>query len=862
MVETTDPKYAKATISLKDTITSTPKQRQTYKRDVNTYNTQVTNYYSEKQRVENENKRRQEEYQKQLAAYNKAKENSSIRVVYETVVTTTTKDPTPKVSTRADDKTPEVFKLSRGGFSYIESLGKNTSVVKKTTEPDETDKLYSKIFVGYTPSTKYSSISTPKPTAPTILSSPVKSDFIGLTPVLNQQNKERLAQEKTTYLGELKTEVKERYIKPYITPIVKGIKTIVNNPREAGRILKTESLPNLKAGFSSVANLQTNSYNSLVNRQKTLSNKDRLSNLKNVVTTPGNIQDITYQNVQEKPDFSPTTLAKASVIFGETVLVMEAPRIATGIKNLGLRAIGKEVPAETLYSEVARKSPSGIDATFNPKKTIDTFKKSQKNVKGTALEGLYPDEYMIGSSSTGNKFSTNRVLSKTELGQPMNETGGTFISPIKAGQPRFLRLAGEKTGSELSLNPFEIFTNKSNPTTYTVGLKEVRELPKRLISKEPSVFKDIETFQRSRVGKSEAYITRESSLGIKREPEAVLNVGQTFKEPILKKPLYTKLNGQTVRVRPIYLDESTNLIRQTSKIKNNLIDDLPINNNIKGIKTKRLTALDKKKMSGDYYYDIYTTKVSSPYNLGLTRSSKNPYNLDKISSYSSKNSYNLDKISSYPSISRSKEPYPSIPGSPVNEPIYEYSDGGGTRPEPDPTYEPRYSEGGGSEPSYSPVGYPSFSGGYPSLITSTTARPPTKYSRINTKDKSRESKEKDLSYRIEIKSKGKWVAVKDKTKRNYGSAFNKGASIVDSYAERSFRLKPYNKTPTSREPVSPISNKFYQPAKSPTLRSAFVEKTPYLIDTPGEVRGISYKGQQAKKNKKKNKKNMRGFNIW
>ena len=470
---------------------------------------------------------------------------------------------------------------------------------------------------------------------------------------------------------------------------------------------------------------------------------------------------------------------------------------------------------------------------------------------------------MIGSSSTSQRFKGNTVLSKRELGQPMNETGGTFISPIKAGQPYFLRLAGEKTGSELSLNPFEIFTNKSNPTTYVTGVKKVKELPKRLLTKDPDVFKDIEAFQRSRVGRSEAYITRESSIGKKFEPETVLNVAEKYSEPILKQPLYTKINNKTVRVRPIYLEENPNLIRTTSKIKNNLIVDLPINQNVKGIRTRNISFIDRQKISGDYYYNINSSKKQFPYtvlNSGYKSKSIIDYKTSTVPVYTSNKKSLIESSNKLPTTV--SYTYPRLNN---NYKTYNFSTPSYTeiKSSKSPSYSEKYSYL--VSPSYSEKlpylsSSPKYSERYPSLFSNNNN---TKFFKpLGKKGKpelSKSNDNEDVSYKVQIKSKGKWVSIKDKTKRNYGSAFNKGASLVDNFSERSFRLKSYKAKPTSREPVSPLSRKFYQPAKSPTLRSAFVERTPYLIDTPGEVRGISYKGQQSQKKKVPKKKNIRGI---
>jgi len=115
-------------------------------------------------------------------------------------------------------------------------------------------------------------------------------------------------------------------------------------------------------------------------------------------------------------------------------------------------------------------------------------------------------------------------------------------------------------------------------------------------------------------------------------------------------------------------------------------------------------------------------------------------------------------------------------------------------------------------------------------------------------------------FKVQIKSFGKWIDVKTPKKLNYYSAWNKGASIVDKYKERSFRLIPTSGKATKlAKSFSFRKNRFYRPGKTKGLLGAFIEKSKYAINTKSELRGITYRGIMAKKLKKI--KSDWGFNI-
>jgi hypothetical protein len=532
-------------------------------------------------------------------------------------------------------------------------------------------------------------------------------------------------------------------------------------------------------------------------------------------------------------------------LFGPEIAFTKIPKLS---KSLYYKKFGKYIDPKTIYSEEAMKSAKGIDLTYNPSKTIKQFEKSEELVKGTGLEGVYPEGYKIGTSSTGRPWSVKRFLSKTELGEPMTETGGPFFSPVQAGQPLFLRISGETAPVKLSLNPFKALSPKSKPIVYTTGVKEVKEFPKRLLRKDKDVFTDIEAFQRSRVGKSELYVTRESSLGIKKEPETVGNVGQEIRDIFTNKPLYTKIKGEVVPIKPIEIIEDATKSSDLAKL---------------GVyKAKTATAKDIAKISGEYYSDFGKSYTAPPY--GSILKSAYSRTSPAKSSYSTVSSLSDIGVSS-----RTSGAYRYVESSPtVSSTSYKSSTSSisSTSPSPSKSYPSGISSSTSTSPSKSTGTSPSVSSptyssssvtsspsrSLKSMLTSTASKSTRATPRFSLDSgESDRGIKKTQPYKIQVKTGNKWVSVKDKTKRNYYSAFNKAARLVDSYKERSFRLRP------AKGKATKIANnftvrkaKFYQPGKSRSLKGAYIEKSKYAIDSYNELRGITYKGLQAQRKKR------------
>jgi hypothetical protein len=116
---------------------------------------------------------------------------------------------------------------------------------------------------------------------------------------------------------------------------------------------------------------------------------------------------------------------------------------------------------------------------------------------------------------------------------------------------------------------------------------------------------------------------------------------------------------------------------------------------------------------------------------------------------------------------------------------------------------------------------------------------------------------KTKGYDVFIKEKGKFFKA-NKQPKNYGAAFNLGASAVDNSAAATFKIKPTKKPAKVSESLNSfLMMKFRQPKQKSKMKitDTFIEKNKHRIDSQGEIKGISAKGWIA--NRRKNDFNVR-----
>ncbi len=499
--------------------------------------------------------------------------------------------------------------------------------------------------------------------------------------------------------------------------------------------------------------------------------------------------------------------AKVIVFTGETIalpfVLSQGPQIFTSAKY---RLFGTRVPPETLYSPIAMKSSRGLDLTYNPEKTIKAFKKTY----GKTPE--LPNQYVAVTQSRSTDLGS-KVLTRAELasrGIKQGSEPGLFVSPLGAGQTGFLGISDD-VGYKLTLDPRKIL-NQGQPTTFKIGFKEIGQYPKSILNS-PLSQAQLEAYQISQASKSKVLITRMSSLGTKFEPEGVSLI--TARLAKVKTPLYfTEIKGTIVPVKTIKIlgtgDSAKNLISGNSVFRGTQAYE-----SLKAGSSRYIPVIPS------VLFPVRSSTVASEYKSSL--SSLFPKN-------SASGLFSTSKIST---VSKIDTDEPIIPRpNPIPSPTYKSETSiskiistttSTLSPLPAPTYTSRTP----SRPSLTPK--------YRTPTGSRILRP------VIPKDKQKEMPIGEPAYDVLIKVGNKWVN-RTNGKRNIFSAMHRGADIVDNTTAKSFKIKKGTGRANIFKYNVPYNiNKFYTPSKtrSAKLTGAYIEKSRFAIDTPGERRGLS-----------------------
>lgn len=569
----------------------------------------------------------------------------------------------------------------------------------------------------------------------------------------------------------------------------------------------------------------------------------------------------------------PTFQAKALLIGIEVATPFAIEKSIGFAKGTSLRVVGDYVNPKELFSERALATEgksvkgAGLTTGFTTKQNYKNFLSTKGKIK--EYPELYSGIHTTNAPSEITKVNytkpkaplfESKLISKT-IGN--NRVGNLFTKPKLVEDPilyvasqgqgstRFLRLSGEE-GTGISLNPFSV--NIPNPKMYNIGAKRVKMLPKRVLNKKG--FEVVGEFQESNPQKSTFWITKRRTIGGTSEDEAGISNLTNFFRIKTKKPLYTVINGKAVEIKKVIA-----------------LDDLPLSNKVlkSEIKSKRITLAEMNKGTQDYqilssggsrspkaYFPIDrvfnsiskgTAKATSKLTPSYSKLFSSSYGFSKPTYSTSSSKSSSTSLISYGSSSFSSlDRYSSGRSYGESSGFSSSGSSSSSSRSSSSSYSSRSSRGSSSSRSSSGRSSGGSSGG--SSGRSSGRDSIGAYYRG--KSISSGIIENGSTYRVQIKSGSNWVNVKDKTRRNLGSALEFGSSIVDNYKERSFRLRKSSGKPTDIKPI-PMLGKFYQPSKrkNPKLTNAWIEKTPYLIDRRNEVIGISYKGIQAKRNKRK-----------
>ena len=546
-----------------------------------------------------------------------------------------------------------------------------------------------------------------------------------------------------------------------------------------------------------------------------------------------------------------------------------------------------------LYKEY----PEHYVATSSIPKPLEGTKiltKAEKKAKGLKVRRYDDPGFFVSSKGKGQPKFLNITKNKYQL--------SLGVKPTPSARPNIVEVLGKRIKSI----PKSVLAKDK-------GFNEISDWQAKIAAKEPSSF-IIPKRTEVRLGSPEtkALIKKVDKYAIGTPENEFIIAPKVTVAPAKKltpKNLlgrlkgynkYVKYKGRNIPVKTKIIlgdiSEYSKLIGSSDKSTNLSLSNIKS----KFLKPKKLTSgksktyeslVSKNKSEWNKFYKYYGKGSTKTINLDISKpilsqvrtpTKKSEYKYSKpskiykpITSVSSLY-FKPSKPTKYTSIfsTTSYKPKPSIYKPkpyvvPTPKYITKYTGHGGSKPYKPTPYEPspvksvykptpikptkyslKYKTETYPKP-YSEKGYKTY---YP--LTSTTEKPKGIYRTPRSKNYSQKSKINLYKpYKIEIKSGGKWINVKTPKKLNYYSAWDKAASIVDTYKERSFRLVPsIGRASKIAKTYNTRRKRFYQPAKTKGLTDAFIEKSKYAINTRSELSGITYKGILAKKKKAKAKK--------
>lgn len=508
-------------------------------------------------------------------------------------------------------------------------------------------------------------------------------------------------------------------------------------------------------------------------------------------------------------------------------------KATTSFKGAYVRFGATRVPPEMIFAESVLKGKETLPTSKSVQDTITRFRATRTS--DADVYGATASPEPLGGTVAG-------VGKKAASGF---EDPGIYVTPAGEASPYFLRIAKADVATpskvSYSFNPLKGLL--AVPTVTEFAARGIVRLPRDVISQRG--FKQIKTYQEEVLaGRGVLQMTKRSEIGLggtrakgrgTRELEAVVPVGQeffyessTFLGRLKGFDLYTEFRGEPVAIRETSLltTESSlppgGRIVSASQIREGaiLVSELSkpqvvvrpgggfysqlLSQSVVPIDYGSLSAVSSSSVSRV----VKSSVVSSSYLEGLSYVSGSSY--FSYPSYVASSSYSIQP--SYPS-------YPSYP----RRPSY-------------PSY-PSYP----SHPSY--PSYPSYPR-VPSTRTLAPPHPPKRPPRLE--DPYQKNQAVYDVYVRESKPKGKSRIIETKVNEEplaRNAAINKGVYYTDNTSARTFRIVPRGTKETSDEPMQVGMYKFRpRKTKSKIRPKVWIEKSTYLIDTPGEQREITAKG--------------------
>ncbi len=546
-----------------------------------------------------------------------------------------------------------------------------------------------------------------------------------------------------------------------------------------------------------------------------------------------------YHSIKTRPE---QFVGEALVDLGLFSGIAKAGQLVTSAR---VRLTSKKIPSEKVFDKSVLQGKSTFPLQ-NERTIPSNLAEFRKNFE--VIDGQVKIPTLHATSSPG-RISQVAFTPVTRQGKLLQDPG-LYVTPAHRGSPYFLKIQNPELPT-FTFNYDNLF-KQSSPKLYRVYVSDVKGLPKSVMK--GKTYEPVLDFQKNLARQDVAYITKGSKLRTS-ELEAVIPVDtvlqplkrQAVLSPYKGQAYYTTYKGKTIPI----LD-----VQATRQVTSNIDDVVNVSKSFTN-RSERLTQEGIKRLYDSYYYQLANPKIYvSPSVLAPTSVVRSLSSSNKSVSSTSRGASSpvigslLGSSNLYNRDSTSERTVTSSKTTQDTESNIITSLIGG-----ESTYTSTSSFLTSTSPSEfsSQLSYSDLSDFTHPLLTKLTTTTPRTILRKKPKSDSKESFKREVNLEDtwipEYKSKGKWKPIRvDNKKRNYYSAKQLGAYIVDHSVERSFRLRKGRGQADIVKTTRPsIMHKFYKPSKTgnPRLTGAWIEKSKYAIDTPGEKQGITAKGLTA-----------------
>lgn len=541
----------------------------------------------------------------------------------------------------------------------------------------------------------------------------------------------------------------------------------------------------------------------------------------------------------------------AGRVFSSYAIGYTGKTIGSAFKTAKYEIFGKEIPAEAIFDKKVLSEKAQFPTAKTSKEVVMAFKKTKSQQIFPELKGK-----QVGISTTQYPFKIKKVKTKAQLGQPLTEDPGQFFSVLGRGSPRFTGIT-KYQNIKFSINPFG---SSGKPSGYVAGFERIAYLPKS-VTKKPG-FTAVEKYTTSKAGTGTAFITKRGQIGkgeIKPQSyyfggKKLFEKGTTEIEVVTapttqysfvgKKMYYTRYLDQIVPLRVVIPKKTAgqSILDSVRTIPGKKISDASssfdkyFSDYVSGVKYVKPSVVPivyygssrisqpTSKMSSYFGSKTPTRSMISKPSISFARSYKStPITKQDISLITKSVSKPIISIFNTKQITK---PITSITTSYSTSTFDRYF-----KPTPKITY---------TSKSLTKPMLPKY-------------KPPTKSAKRTIPKKKTEKREAfEPAYNTFVKEKGNWIKVNKANELNdINTATDLGIRVTDNTSARSFKISKAPGTAKTKTFLKPSLYKFYKPGKSAKLTGAWIEKPKHLIDTPGEIQGISAKGWIINRNRRK-----------